>query len=59
MIWEAVSYYISKNNLEQNQNQNQNQELFNNLLDLFPEFLRPNIFSILEYLKQKKNKIKM
>ena len=52
MIWEAVSYYISKNNLEQNQNKNQ--ELFNNLLDLFPEFLRPNIFSILEYLKQKK-----
>ena len=58
MIWEAVSYYISKNNLEQNQNQNQNQELFNNLLDLFPEFLRPNIFSILEYLKRKKIKSK-
>lgn len=52
MIWEAVSSYISKNNLEQNQ------DFFNNLLDLFPEFLRPNIFSILEYLKRKKIKSK-
>lgn len=52
MVWEAVSSYISKNNLEPNQ------ELFDNLLDLFPEFLRPNIFSILEYLKRKKIKSK-
>jgi len=51
MVCEAVSYYISKNNLE---NVSDNQELFNNLLDLFPEFLRPNIFSMLEYLKKKK-----
>ena len=61
MIWEAVSSYISKNNLELNQNQEQelqDQELFNHLLDLFPEFLRPNIFSILEYVKRKKIKSK-
>lgn len=61
MIWEAVSSYISKNNLELNQNQEQelqDQELFNHLLDLFPEFLRPNIFSILEYIKRKKIKSK-
>jgi len=31
---------------------------FNELLNLFPEFLRPNIFSILEYLKLKKQKNK-
>jgi hypothetical protein len=31
------------------------QEQFNNLLDLYPEFLRPNIISILNYLKHKKN----
>jgi FMN phosphatase YigB (HAD superfamily) len=55
MVCEAVSYYISKNNLE---NVSDNQELFNNLLDLFPEFLRPNIFSMLEYLKKKKKKSK-
>lgn len=52
MIWDAVSFYISKNNLEETQ------ELFNDILDLFPEFLRPNIFSILEYLKKKKIKSK-
>ena len=59
MIWEAVSSYILKNNLESKELENQeNQELFNNILDLFPEFLRPNIFSILEYLKRKKIKSK-
>lgn len=54
MIWEAVSSYILKNNLEKKDDQ----ELFNDILDLFPEFLRPNIFSILEYLKKKKIKSK-
>ena len=54
MIWEAVSSYISKNNSEQIKEQ----ELFNNVLDLFSEFLRPNIFFILEYLKRKKIKSK-
>lgn len=63
MIWEAVSSYILKNNLLPNQEKEEkeelkDQQLFNNLLDLFPEFLRPNIFSILEYLKRKKIKSK-
>jgi len=59
MIWEAVSSYISKNNLKLIQEQEfQDQELFNQLLDLFSEFLRPNIFSILEYIKRKKIKSK-
>ena len=31
-----------------------NQEQFNDLLDLYPEFLRPNIIAILNYLKHKK-----
>jgi len=31
---------------------------FNELLDLFPEFIRPKIFSILEYLKSKKEENK-
>ena len=56
MIWEAVSSYILKNNSVLKELDNQ--ELFNNILDLFPEFLRPNIFSILEYLKRKKKKSK-
>ena len=31
-----------------------NQDQFNDLLDLYPEFLRPNILNILTYLKNKK-----
>ena len=31
--------------------------IFNKLLDLFPEFLRPNIISILFYLKEKKQQM--
>ena len=30
------------------------QDNFNKLLDLYPEFLRPNIINILRYLKNKK-----
>ncbi len=30
------------------------QKCFNNILDLYPEFLRPNIINILKYLKNKK-----
>jgi FMN phosphatase YigB (HAD superfamily) len=29
------------------------QNLFNEILDLYPEFLRPNIIKILKYLKQR------
>ena len=53
MVWESLVSYISKNNLPE-----PNQELFNDILDLFPEFLRPNIFIMLKYLKQKKIKSK-
>jgi len=30
------------------------QEYFNNILDLYPEFIRPDMFSVLNYLKLKK-----
>lgn len=47
MVWDAVTMYV-----------NESQTLFNELLDLFPEFLRPNILQILNYLKHKKIKSK-
>jgi hypothetical protein len=31
-----------------------NEKIFNELMDLYPEFLRPNIIKILRYLKQRK-----
>ena len=52
MFWDALKSYIdySKINIQVNQ------ELFDNILNLYPEFLRPNIIGILNYLKLKKDK---
>ena len=36
------------------ESKNQNQDTFDNLLDLFPEFVRPHMLTILKYLKGKK-----
>jgi hypothetical protein len=46
MLWDSIKH----NHL----NIEMNQSFFNNLLNLYPEFLRPNILHILEYLKQQK-----
>lgn len=56
MIWEAILSYLEK--MDGQPRNEKNQQLFNALLDLFPEFLRPNILNILEYIKQKKIKSK-
>jgi hypothetical protein len=45
MFWDSLKKIV-KQNLTQND--------FNTLLDLYPEFLRPNIINILNYLKTKK-----
>lgn len=62
MIWDAVCEYLDEINLNKNNQKNENnidkQILFNNILDLFPEFLRPNILNILKYLKKKKQETK-
>ena len=49
MFWDAVTTYIGQNNIRINP-----QQLFGQVLDIFPEFLRPNIFTLLKYLKRKK-----
>jgi hypothetical protein len=49
IFWDCLSQYIKKTN-----HPNLSQEDFNSLLDLYPEFLRPNIINILNYLKTKK-----
>ena len=51
MFWDAFKNFVKKQNLVININQ----VLFNTILDLYPEFLRPNILNILNYLKQKKH----
>jgi len=49
IFWDSLKIYLknkNKNGLTQND--------FNDILDLYPQFLRPNIINILLYLKKKK-----
>lgn len=50
IFWECLNNYFKKNN-----NLILNQCDFNTILDLYPEFLRPNIINVLNYLKNKKD----
>ena len=52
MFWDALNSYIKHKNLKITMDQ----KIFNSVLDLYPEFLRPNITGILNYLKKKKEK---
>lgn len=49
MFWDSLMNYIKLKNKKE-----LTQEDFINILDLFPEFLRPNIINILTYLKENK-----
>lgn len=50
MFWDALQNFIKQQKILVKVDQ----LLFNKVLDLYPEFLRPNIINILNYLKQKK-----
>jgi len=51
IFWECLNnYYKITNNCALNQTN------FNHIFDLFPEFIRPNIINILNYLKEQKQK---
>ena len=52
MFWDALTNFIKIS--EFSKLITIDQTLFNRVLDLYPEFLRPNIINILTYLKQKK-----
>jgi len=49
IFWDCLHRYLLKNNKDP-----LTQQEFNHILDLYPEFLRPNIMEIITYLKQKK-----
>jgi hypothetical protein len=51
-IWELLNYYFSNNSVYFHESISKNH--FNHLLDLYPEFIRPNMFDLLNYLKRKK-----
>jgi hypothetical protein len=50
IFWDCLSNYINLKRKDA-----LTQQDFNEILDLFPEFLRPNIINILTYLKSKKH----
>lgn len=54
MFWSTLSKYI----FEEKINQKMTKEFFNDVLDLYPEFLRPNILDVLKYLKRMKEEKK-
>lgn len=58
MFWDTLKHYYKNINLNPDKKSDLNpvfdQHLFNKLLDLYPEFIRPNILNILNYLKRKK-----
>ena len=47
VFWEVLLLYTKTTGLL-------TQEVFNQVLDLYPEFLRPNILAVLKYLKRLK-----
>ena len=49
IFWDSLTLYASKY-----LNKELNQDDFNGLMNLYPEFFRPNIINILSYLKNKK-----
>lgn len=49
IFWDSLGNYVKKKNKRA-----LTQTDFDNILDLFPEFIRPNIINILNYLKNKK-----
>jgi len=50
MFWDCLKQYLKQENSKTILTQTD----FNDILDLFPEFLRPNIINILTYLKKRK-----
>ena len=56
IFWDSLQTFITTNNLileENNTTSNITQYRFNQVLDLYPEFIRPDILIILEYIKIK------
>jgi hypothetical protein len=58
IFWDALNVYYKNQGDDENifQTQQTQQDLFNTLIEIYPEFLRINIVAILNYLKRKKEK---
>ena len=54
IFWDCLDYFLKEKTPNEINTTISKQDYFNEILDLFPEFIRPNILSILFYLKNKK-----
>ena len=52
IFWDSLGNYLKTKNKRA-----LSQKDFDDILDLFPEFIRPNIINILDFLKNKKKLI--
>lgn len=55
ILWDSINAYIKSKTITGEEPKVLGQQEFNKIFDLYPEFMRPNIISILNYLKHKKN----
>ena len=55
VFWDSLNSYIKSKSPDGQIPQKLAQQYFNQILELYPEFIRPNIISILNYLKHKKS----
>jgi len=53
IFWDSLQLFLNKKQNKEIKQIKMNQEYFNKILDLYPEFIRPNIFTVLTYLKKK------
>tara|TARA_B100002019_G_C21256009_1_gene593894 strand:+ start:1117 stop:1971 length:855 start_codon:yes stop_codon:yes gene_type:complete len=53
ILWKGITLFINNKDIDYYQN------IFNELLDLYPEFLRCGIINILEFIKNKKKRNKL
>ena len=51
VFWDSLNSYIKSKSPDGQIPQKLAQQYFNQILELYPEFIRPNIISILNYLK--------
>jgi hypothetical protein len=58
IFWDALNVYYKNQGDDDNilKTQQTHQDLFNTLIEIYPEFLRVNILAILNYLKRKQEK---
>ena len=54
LFWNCLNTFYQTNHDHDQEEEERTQSNFNTIFDLYPEFIRPNIIGVLQYLKRKK-----